>query len=55
MLIKHCVQDHCNAAANEGLSVNEEYNMIMDRWGVVWSLVSGSGIRSHTPASSSAF
>lgn len=30
MLIKHCVEDHCNATANEDLSVND-YNMIMDR------------------------
>lgn len=31
MLIKHCVEYHCNATANEDLSANEEYNMIMDR------------------------
>lgn len=30
MLIKHCVLYHCNATANEDLSLNEEYNTIMD-------------------------
>lgn len=30
MLIKHCVQDHCDAMSNEDLSFNEEYSMIME-------------------------
>lgn len=30
ILIKHCVEYHCNATANEDLSVNEGNNMITD-------------------------
>lgn len=31
MLIKHRAEHHCDVTPNKDLSVNEEYNMIMDR------------------------
>lgn len=31
MLIKRRAEHHCDVTANKDLSINEEYNMIMDR------------------------
>lgn len=55
MLIKHCVQDHCNAMSNEDLSFNEEYSMIMERDKESSDHKSVTAEFAHTPPSSSAF
>lgn len=50
MLIKHCVQDHCNATANEDLSFNEEYSMIMERDKESSDHLSVTVVFAHTPS-----
>lgn len=47
MLIKHCVSDHCNGIANKDLSVNEKYNLIMDKGEESSSLSSVRGGFAH--------